>query len=297
MAASYSVWPWTWWTILVSLNIISFLICALIFWRSAKSNDTVAAQYLKRMRVLGLIFVTVGLYRSIFVSNYYDQLAWFDSIANSSLLIRFFAFFAELSFAALFMYAMLQFNKDLPAAIKPDRNRLMSFVHTKSPYLIFACIFTAQFFATTALIFKIDLFFAIEETLWGLAFLSVLPLAIIQLQRALCEQNNVPAQQMKSLKAFAIMNAAWGVIYCSYSMLYHLPIELWPHVIDELQAGNFAMKSGFSAVKNAFFIVNETKDFTEWGGINFLIWHSGYFSISVWMVLFLTSGPRMLRQP
>lgn len=247
------------------------------------------------MRVLGLIFVTVGLYRSIFVSNYYDQLAWFDSIANSSLLIRFFAFFAELSFAALFMFAMLQFNKDLPAAIKPDRNRLMSFVHTKSPYLIFACIFTAQFFATTALIFKIDLFFAIEETLWGLAFLSVLPLAIIQLQRALSEQNNVPAQQMKSLKAFAIMNAAWGVIYCSYSMLYHLPIELWPHVIDELQAGNFAMKSGFSAVKDAFFIVNETKDFTEWGGINFLIWHSGYFSISVWMVLFLTSGPRMLR--
>lgn len=296
METSYSPWPWTWWTILVGLNIVSFLVCAVIFWRSAKLKDAVAAEYSKRMRTLGLIFVTVGLYRSIFVSSYYGQLAWFDSIANSSLLIRFFAFFAELSFAGLFMFAMLQLNKDIPATANPNRGRLMSFIHTKSPYLIFGCILTAQFFATTALIFKIELFFAIEETLWGLAFLSVLPLALIQLQRVFSVKNPATIERIKPLKIFAVMNAAWCLIYCSYSVLYHLPIELWPHVIDELQAGNFAMKSGLGAVKDAFMIVNETKDFKEWGGINFLIWHSGYFSISVWMVLFLTSGPRLLRQ-
>ena len=46
---------------------------------------------------------------------------------------------------------------------------------------------------------------------------------------------------------------------------------------------------------DALLVVNETKDLSEWGDIGFLIWHSGYFSICVWIVLFLMRGPRLLR--
>lgn len=293
MDTPFSAWPWTWWAVLVAMNVLSFFICCIVFFRSSRLVETSSEHYRKRMRTLGLVFVSVGLYRSVFVSSYYGQLAWFDSLANSSLIIRSFAFFAELSFAGLFMLAMLQFNKDIPAVKNPNRGWLMRFIHSYSPYAILACIFTAQFFATTALIFKIELFFAIEETLWGLAFLSVLPLALIQLRRAYAPNADVNSGKLKSLKIFATMNAAWCVIYCSYSVLYHLPIELWPHVIEQLNAGHFAMKSGWSAVSDALWIVNETKDYKVWGGLNFVIWHSGYFSISVWMVLFLMSGPRL----
>jgi hypothetical protein len=46
------------------------------------------------MRVLGLVFLGVAFCRSIFVASYLEQLAWFNSLLNSSLLIRFLAIFA-----------------------------------------------------------------------------------------------------------------------------------------------------------------------------------------------------------
>lgn len=293
MSSSMNIWPWAWWSILVGINIVSFLWCCYIYWGSAKANAHNGDHYPRRMRILGLVFVSVALYRSIFVSSYYEQLAWFDILANSSLIIRGLAFFAELSFASLFMFAMLRFNKELPVQNNTGQSRLLGLVLERSPYVILICIFIAQFFATTALIFKIELFFAIEETLWGLAFLSVLPLALMQLLRVYQYSSTVEADRLRPLKIFATMNASWCVIYCSYSFFYHLPIELWPHVIDELQAGKFALKSGFGAVADALFLVNETKGYSQWGGINFVIWHTGYFSVSVWMVLFLMTGPRL----
>lgn len=53
-----------------------------------------------------------------------------------------------------------------------------------------------------------------------------------------------------------------------------------------------AIRSGSQAVRDALFVVNETKDLAAWGGVGFLIWHSGYFSLCGWMVLFLMTAPR-----
>jgi len=102
------------------------------------------------------------------------------------------------------------------------------------------------------------------------------------------------AASFKMLRAFTLMNATWCLLYCSYSVFYHLTIEYWPHIIEDLKSTGVVMNTGADALQNAFFTVNETKDFNEWGGVGFLIWHSGYFSICVWMVLFLMSGPRKL---
>jgi len=285
-------WPWQWWSIMVAINALSFSIGLYIFWRSLNTVDDGRVKYLKVMRILGLVFIAVALYRSVFVSSYLEQLAWFDSLANSSLLIRGLAFFAELSFAGLFTLAMLQVNKDVPASVEGKVGGLQDFFYKKAPYVFFACLFIAQFFATTALVTKLELLFAIEETLWGIAFLVITPLAIFQLRSVYTMQDS--DGNLKMLRAFTWMNASWCLLYCSYSVFYHLPIEYWPHVIENLKTTGVVMNTGFSALQDAFFIVNETKDFNEWGGVGFLIWHSGYFSICVWMVLFLMSGPRKL---
>jgi len=285
-------WPWQWWSIMVAINALSFSIGLYIFWRPLNTVDDGRAKYLKVMRILGLVFIAVALYRSVFVSSYLNQLAWFDSLANSSLLIRGLAFFAELSYAGLFMLAMLQVNKDIAMPAKRDSNRLAYFFYRKSPYVLFGCIFIAQFFATTALVTKLELLFAIEETLWGIAFLVITPLAIYQLRSVYTQKSNLA--RFKMLRAFTLMNASWCLLYCSYSVFYHLPIEYWPHVIENLKATGVVMNTGLGALQDTLFIVNETKDFNEWGGVGFLIWHSGYFSICVWMVLFLMSGPRKL---
>ena len=61
-------WAWTWWGILVALNIVQVLVAFYLFYRSRKSgNNTEDSGYYRLMRTMGLIFVCVALYRSIFV--------------------------------------------------------------------------------------------------------------------------------------------------------------------------------------------------------------------------------------
>ena len=106
------LWPWPWWCIMVFVNICSTIVCIKFFRESSKAPDG-QTSYLRCMRFMGLAFTLVAMYRSVFVSRYLYQYGWFDTIANSSLIIRSSAWVAELSFAGLIALAMLRFNKDM----------------------------------------------------------------------------------------------------------------------------------------------------------------------------------------
>jgi hypothetical protein len=51
---------------------------------------------------------------------------------------------------------------------------------------------------------------------------------------------------------------------------------------------------GVGAVRDAFFVVHESKAWDDWG-LGFLVWHSSYFSICVWLSLLLMTAPRARR--
>ena len=290
-----TVWAWPWWSAMVAVNIINVIVCLTIFRRTTRSAggfSNITDQYQKHMLIMGLIFTMVGAYRAVFVSRYLYQFAWFDVLANSSLLIRFFAIFAELSFAGLFAYAMLRFSKDIPS--KNRVNPALNFIESKSPYLLFVCIFTAQFFATTATINKNNTLFAIEEVLWTVGFLLTLPLAFIQLQRALSIKGEAEKQRIKMLLTSSKVIVAWGIGYCSYGVFFHLPMDFFSDAANSTMAVTSGLpmaQAGLAAVWDAFSIVNETKEFGDWG-FGFLFWHSSYFSICVWLAIFLMRAPR-----
>jgi hypothetical protein len=288
MEISNTAWAWPWWGVMVAINIINLIIAGLIIKRTSYSNDLITATYQKRMLIMGSIFVVVGAYRSVFVSRYLTQMAWFDSFANSALLIRMFAFCAELSFAGLFTLALLQVNKDLPSK---NNGKLIDFINKKTPYMVFISIFIAQFFATSGLIFKNSTLFAIEESLWTVGFLSITPLVFMQLFRALAISDEAEKNKIKTITRFTKLAATWCILYCSYGLFYHLPFENWASAINQMETGLPVMKSGYSAVRDAFTIVNESKAYGDWG-FGFLLWHSSYFSICVWIAIFLMRGPK-----
>ncbi|MCF7923125.1 MAG: hypothetical protein K9M55_10535 [Candidatus Marinimicrobia bacterium] len=293
MSTANTEWAWPWWQAMVIVNMLNLSLCAFVFQRSLETEDGSHVSYGRWMRIMGVIFTVVAAYRSVFVSRYFTQMAWFDSIANSSLLIRLLAMTAELSFAGLIAFAMLKLNEDFPEEDRGDVSRFWLFLSTKSPYLLLLSIFLAQFFATGGLIFKSQALFAIEETLWTLGFLSVLPLAIMQYRRVMAVTNPGTRIRLRLLRKFVKLNLAWGVIYCSYGLFYHLPLENWPSAIDQLRTGLPALKTGWQAVVDAFTIVHESKAYSDWG-FGFLLWHSAYFSICVWIAIFLMQAPRML---
>jgi hypothetical protein len=224
MSSLSTDWAWPWWTVIVIINAINLLVCAILYKRSLNPKGEGDTIYRKRMRIMGLIFTLVAAYRAVFVSRYFTQMAWFDSIANSSLLIRIFAIAAELSFSGLIAFEMLKVNRDLP-----DAGRI-----NKSPYILIASIFLAQFFATGGLIIKSKLLFAIEETLWTFGFLSVLPLALMQVRRVYGIKDKGINKGLRMFRMSTVVVAAWCVFYCSYGLFYHLPFESWAGAIEQL---------------------------------------------------------------
>ena len=287
-------WAWLWWGILVAINTVNLAICLILFARSRKDHNHTDSKYRRLMSAMGLVFIIVAFYRSVFISSYLEQLAWFNSILNSSLLIRSLAIFAELAFAGLIAKSLLRMNDDVPELIN-TKYKLAAFLQTKTPIIFFACILVANVFATSALITKIDLLFAIEETLWGLGFLSIVPMLIMSISKLFSNQNMAARPDLRQFKILVIILGVFSIGYSFYSVFYHLPIEIWPSAIAQLQMGNLdhVFRFGTQAIRDALFIVNETKDLSAWGGIGFIIWHTGYFSICGWMVLFLMTGPRL----
>lgn len=293
MQSVYTAWAWPWWSVMVMINMMNLGICALIYKRSSNPDDDSDGSYGRRMRIMGVIFTLVGAYRSVFVSRYFTQMAWFDSLANSSLLIRLLAIAAELSFAGLIALAMLRLNQDLPDVKGQSGNKFKIFLSTKSPYLLLISIFIAQFFATGGLIFKSKTLFAIEESLWSLGFVAVLPMAVMQYRRVMAVQDEEMVLRLSLLRKFVKVNLAWCVIYCSYGLFYHLPLENWPGALNQMATGFPQIQTGWGAVVDAFTIVNESKTWSDWG-FGFLLWHSVYFSICVWIAIFLMQAPRIL---
>ncbi len=290
MISSTTTWLWPWWFFMVSINIAQVAVCILLYRRSLKTSDS-QRRYVKWMRILGLVFTLVAFYRAIFVSRYLYQYAWFDTILNSSLLIRVFACFAEMSFCCLISFAMLRFNNDLPAQKRP-LNPISVFIQNKSPYILIACLFIAQFFAFAGLITKSRLAFAIEESLWSLGFISILPLAFIQFRRIFTLTNEQSVSRLSMLKSFTIINLSWCIIYCTYGLVYHLPTEYWVNAFHQIETGIPEIKTGFRAIAESFSVVNVTHDYNDWG-FGFMFWHSAYFSVCVWIALFLMRAPRI----
>ena len=185
---------------------------------------------------------------------------------------------------------MLRFNKDMP-----QNNRRGSYLLSQhgsyAPWILVACIFLAQFFATGGLITKSRLLFAIEETLWGAGFLSVLPLAIIQFRRVSPGAQKSKPPEPGMLRTFSVLNLSWCLIYCIYALVYRLPKEYWATALEQLKTGIAPIKTDISTVADALYIVNVNHSYPDWG-FGFVLWHSAYFSVCVWLVLFLMRAPR-----
>jgi hypothetical protein len=294
---SMQTWSWAgpWWGTLVALNVVSLLVGVYLFARPVTGVAPGDVRYVRTMRTLGLIFVVVALYRSIFVSEYLHQLAWFDTAWNGSLLIRSFAIFAELSFAGLIAKTLLRLNHDLPELVE-GHGPFRTFLQTRTPIVLFTCIAVANVFATSATITKVDLLFALEETCWGIGFLSIIPMLVLSLRALWPDRGTQRGYEVRQVRRAVVVIAVFAVGYAIFEIGFNLPVVYWPEAIAQLRSANPdpAFRFGGDAVHDAFFVVHQTRSLDEWGGLGFVIWHTGYFSVCVWIVLFLMTGPRRL---
>jgi len=258
----------TWWVIMVVIGAANLAIAWFIFGRAIHQRDQRRVFPL----VLGVVFVTVACYRTIFVSSYPDRLAWFDTMFNSPLVIRGLALCAELSFIGLIAWLL----RSMPP-IENATTGLASAVRVL-PVVAVCCIGAAQLFSFGGLITQFNFLFAIEETLWALAFISITPVVVLRLRR------RIPADAHR--RAFLIIMAVWCFGYLAFQLFYALPFMYYTHLADGLRTIVFS-----DALHQSFFNFTATHNYTTWGGIGFFIWQSGYFSICSWIMLYAMTVP------
>jgi hypothetical protein len=166
----------------------------------------------------------------------------------------------------------------------------MSFIK-KTPYILVACIVIAQPLDTWDNISGFVIGGTIMETLWGIGFLSILPLAIIQLRRVLSIKDKEAAERFRIMKYSAIIIVTWCVVYVMYRWIFTLP-GMWARAFEQIEAGLPPLKTGLQAIIDVLGIRTRTSlEYRDWGFF-YLIWHSAYFSILTWISIFLMKAPR-----
>src|SRR5262249_32764525 len=102
---------------------------------------------------------------------------------------------------------------------------------------------------------------------------------------------------LQQVRIATILIAVYSIGYSFFEIGFNLPIVNWPGAIAQLQMPipDPPFRFSFQAIIDALLIVEETKDLNIWGGMGFIVWHTGYFSVCVWIALFLMTGPRVLK--
>jgi hypothetical protein len=185
---------------------------------------------------------------------------------------------------------MLRFNAYLPGKDDEHPNKFKSFINN-TPYILIGCIILAQPIDTWGGITHFALRGVFVETLWGIGFLSILPLGIIQLRRVLSIKDKEKQERFRMLKYSAIMIVVWCIIYCLYRWIFTLP-GMWGRAFDQLAAGLPPIITGSEAINAALGVrIPASWEYGDWG-MFYIIWRSAYFSILTWMSIFLMNAPR-----
>ena len=265
-----TAWAIPWYTVMVIINVVGLVYCAVVYKRSLIPRDGKDSTYRKWVRIMGVIFTLVSAYRAIGVWS----IPYTFRIPNTV---------AEVSFAGLIAYAMLRFNTYLPATDDARANKFKSFI-TKTPYILVGCLVIAQPLDTWDNISVFVIGGTIMETLWGIGFLSILPLAIIQLRRVFSIKDKEEVERLRLLRYTAIIIVFFCVIYCTYRWIFTLP-GMWVRALNEVQTEGIVLEISIQLIRTP------SLEYSEWG-VFFLIWYSTYFSILTWVSIFLMKAPR-----
>ncbi|MHA1804198.1 MAG: hypothetical protein ACTSU4_06630 [Promethearchaeota archaeon] len=272
-----TAWAIPWYTTMVIINVMSVVYCAIVYKKSLLPRDGKDLTYRKWMRIMGVIVTLVSAYRAIGVWC----LPYTFRIPNT---------FAEVSFAGLIAYAMLKFDTYIPPSEDTRANKFKSFI-TKTPYILVGCIVLAQPIDTWGGITHFALTSVLVETLWGIGFLSILPLAIMQLRRVFSIKDKEKLERFRIMKYSSVIIATWCVMYCIYRWIFTLP-AMWASALSILKTGLPPPETGLQAIIDALgFRTRTSLEYRDWG-FGFLIWFSAYFSILTWISIFLMQAPR-----
>jgi len=284
----------TWYKFMVSVSVLN-VVTYLYSIRKPIPNDD-SKTYQKTLRILAGIYVLVCGFRAVLPridgarQCYYDTWLCYPAIGRTGATI------AELSFMAQITLVLHRIStgvreyavkgKDLSAIRKC--NLICTFCKAA-----FAVNIVAQCFCWTAVATTCMIWHAFEESIWA-ATLFLFTISCFVLYgyvqkipiRTSTEANKI---LLRHTKIFLWLFMIFGPLYVAFMCWVDVPMYWNRWKADEANGKVYlGLLEGFKDSASCRII---TQSFEDWG--EELPWFSGYFSLAVWLSIYLIQAPRL----
>jgi hypothetical protein len=263
----------SWWTLLCTLgaiNIAAWLVSAVILKRR-QGLLPVDVRALRRVQLwLSAGYVFGCAYRSALPVFDVPRLCLFDSWLSSVVIGRSVATFAELCFVAQWALMMCEISRATGSRI----GRVTSIV-------VVPMIAIAETCSWYSVLTTSNLGHVFEESIWGLcAALMVVSLVAIWPR---CDTR---------FRTVLAASCALGLAYVAYMFRVDVPMY-WARWIADQSAGRLylSLAQGLADVSQRWVVSHRWRDWQHE-----VIWMTLYFSVAVWMSIFLVHAPVLRRR-
>mmetsp|Transcript_54129 Transcript_54129/g.150579 ORF Transcript_54129/g.150579 Transcript_54129/m.150579 type:complete len:369 (-) Transcript_54129:33-1139(-) len=282
--------------VVATLNIVAYILVIVVLGADPAEEDRAVRAYKRRMLVLAAPYVLVCAWRTYFPNQYESRHVWWDTPLSSILLARTMATIAELSWIAQLASALAfcsdQVHRETHRTSTSNGCSWNAYAQVSARLMfIFICVAECCSFAAT--ISLSNLWFAIEESLWGLAYLITWPAFVHLLYAA---QGSRQDQRCCVGRGYVGLYALLASIFCFFYVPWVAILDVppyWEAYQQQLREG-FSFLPFWEGVKDALVKRVVTHSWEAWGPLlSNMIWRATYFGPNVWASILLAFAPRL----
>lgn len=251
-------------------------------------------RYQKNLRILCGLYVLGCSFRALLPRIDVERVCFFDTWLSCTVVGRSFATVAELSFMAQLTLVLHRVSSDIRKYAARYKHStymsLCSFICTLAK-IAFGLNIVAQSFCWLGVTTTRQLWHVYEESIWAM---TVLTMAICcaflySYQRYLPFGKQKDDQNLRQVRQFLGLFVVGGAIYVCYMFTVDIPMYTNRWKADELRGIPYL--SFVDGLKDATSCKHVTRDFVAWR--EDLSWITGYFSVAVWVSIWLMKAPRL----
>ena len=292
MESSSEVITRIWWFSLSTIGIINVTIALRIFLFS-KSKYQPITKNEKAVQICGLIYSICCAFRSILPRLDVERVCMYDTWLSYIAIGRTVAFIAEVSFAYQLSSILSELSLGLIKEYEKyqcikDTEKGLFFIHKVISQIQFWMLVIANLFCWTSVITTNQIFHAIEESLWMLsALLLFISYSFIRFKANNLQQNYPKFQIPNDILNLFYVILFLTPIYILFMIFFDIPMYYHRWLLDESIDRKYL--DFISGVFDSFQCREVTKSFDFWK--NEMPWMSGYFSVAVWISIWLMRSP------
>lgn len=287
-------WPsisHAWWGAMSTaaiVNIITFMVVFQTTWDPDSSDDDAVRSYQAFIRKAGIPYVLTNALRSFFPAWYPGYFVFWDTPLSSIGLHRACATVAEVLWVVQIITALNFCLSQVEHLTKP--RAVQSGWNLSWPVtsiLTVGTICTAQCFSWVGTITQSQLWFFMEQLLWGVAFTILLPASYHLLYAC---YGACKARPRASGFSFAVALAVVASTFVPYIFIRDI-WQYWSNHQEQVNTG-FVPNSFLDGVQKAFVHRTATQSWAIWGPT--VIFSLPYFILGSWAAMGMMTAPRLL---